>query len=149
MSIWILTMLIHPAKDCYTHPSHRTLLCEKCSSKRPLRESTFLWALLLTDEEEPREPIMAPFTYGLPHHYPVIQEDGHSLYHWFSLSYTFHSCWCCHMPGPEHPGEIPKEREFRDKNSSKNRPSPSLEPRGTLRKGNDNSGVTVNFSGGS
>lgn len=92
-------------------PSRETFL------KRALNRRHFpLSTHLLTDLEEPREPIIAPLTCGLPHHYPIIQGDGHPSYHWFSLSYTFHICRCCHMPGPACPCEIPKEREVRDEN---------------------------------
>lgn len=61
MSMWILTMLIYPAKDFCTHPSPRKLHRERRSSEETLRETT------LTNMEERRELIIEPLPCSLPH----------------------------------------------------------------------------------
>lgn len=61
MSMWILTMLIHPAKDFCTHPSPRKLHRERRSSKGTFRETT------LTNMEKRREFITEPLPCSLPH----------------------------------------------------------------------------------
>lgn len=101
------------------------LLCSPQSQDIPSRE-TFLKmdfkgrrVHLLTDMEEPREPKIAPLTGSLPQ----------PSYHWFALSYTFHICKCCHVPGSACPCEIQRKEMSQITSTDRTAPVLLLNPR--------------------
>lgn len=77
-------------------PHPQDVLSRETFFKRAFKGRHFpLRAHLLTDMEEPREPVRAPLTCGLPHHYPIIQGDGHPLCPIISL--IFHVIYFPHL----------------------------------------------------